>query len=292
MTAFPDGHFYSPVNDPEELRHRESEIWPPEAAEPPGLDLALGAQRRLLEGMREVAQDFDYPHRKDLDESDDREQASGDARFAFQDGNGLFDGLDARMLFCMLRHAAPSRMVEVGSGFSSLLTADVNRRFLDAEMEFTCIEPYPRPFLTAGVPGITDVIVERVERVGLEPFTGLESGDVLFIDSSHVTKTGNDVNFLYFQVLPRLEPGVLVHIHDIFFPDDYPKTWVLEQGRSWNEQYLVQALLMFSDGFEVVFGSHCATRFFPEVVESLFSGSYGGGSLWIRRTGGGRRDER
>jgi hypothetical protein len=102
----------------------------------------------------------------------------------------------------MLRARRPRRLIEVGSDFSSLLTADVNRRFLDGALDFTCIEPYPREFLKRGVPGIARLVESRVERVGLGTFAALEPGDVLFIDSSHVAKTGSDVNFLYFEVLP------------------------------------------------------------------------------------------
>jgi hypothetical protein len=106
---------------------------------------------------------------------------------------------------------------------------------------------------------------------------------VLFIDSSHVSKTGSDVNFLYLEVLPRLAPGVWIHLHDIFLPNDYPREWVLEEERSWNEQYLVQALLMYSRAFAVRFGSACAFHLFPELVESVFGSRLGGGSLWIEK---------
>ena len=105
---------------------------------------------------------------------------------------------------------------------------------MNNNMRFTCIEPYPRAFLTDRIEGISDLIVEKVEDVQIGLFDQLEEGDFLFIDSSHVLKTGNDVVHLYLKVLPRLKPGVIIHIHDLFLPREYPKKWVLVEEPSWN----------------------------------------------------------
>jgi len=175
-------------------------------------------------------------------------------------------------------------MIEVGSGYSSLLTADVNRRFLNNELALTCIEPYPAPFLLEGVPGMSELIESQVQDVPLSTFERLQSGDILFIDSSHVSKTGSDVNTIYFDIIPRLKRGVLIHIHDIFLPADYPKEWVIDEKRCWNEQYLLRALLMFSHAFEVVFGCAYAAYQHADWVKKALGGElYGGGSLWIRK---------
>jgi len=123
-------------------------------------------------------------------------------------------------------------MIEVGSGFSSLLIADVNTRFLNNSCKFQCIEPYPREFLVGGVAGVSELIVQKVQDIPPGYFETLDEGDILFIDSSHVCKTGSDVNFLYFEILPRLKPGVLIHIHDIFLPLEYPQEWVIDENRS------------------------------------------------------------
>jgi hypothetical protein len=120
---------------------------------------------------------------------------------------------------------------------SSLITARVNREYLNGSMQFTCIEPYPRGFLVTGVAGITDLMVQKVEDVPLSRFDSLGANDVLFIDSSHTVRTGGDVVWLFGQVLPRLRSGVHVHIHDVFLPGDYPEPWVRE-GWGWNENYL------------------------------------------------------
>ncbi len=277
--AFPAGHFYSPVVDVEDVRRRRAEIWP-EAPVNLGIDFNDASHRAILsELFPELIADYDYPDRLDPE----REPA----RF-FTD-NPTFGWLDSRLLFVLLRAWRPRRMIEVGSGFSSLLAADVNARFLDGAMELTCIEPYPRSFLRRPIPGLGRLIEKPVQQVPLRELTRLERGDVLFIDSSHVAKTGSDVNHLVFEVLPRLAPGVRIHFHDVFLPFDYPEAWVLEAHRSWNEQYLLRALLMHSTAFRVVFGSSYAFHRFPErVAEALRLGdgrAFGGGSLWIEKVG-------
>ena len=273
MPTFPAGHFYSPLVDPQDLRRRADHLWGAETRVPLGIDLALDDQWNLLEDARSVAAEFAYPA---------SEEAITSSR-EFRDNNGVFESLDARILYCILRMRRPRRMVEVGSGHSTLLSADVNTRWLKGRTELICIEPYPPEFLTELPSGVSKLIRERVEEIGIEPFLALKSGDILFIDSSHVSKTGSDVNHLYFEVLPRLAPGVLIHIHDIFMPEEYPRDWVLEEERSWNEQYLLRALLMFSGAFRVVFGSHCASLLLPDQVESVFGAPHGGGSFWIEK---------
>jgi hypothetical protein len=275
MSPFPDGHFYSPVVDPSLLKYREGEIWPFKSPEIQGINFNEDFQKSLLEkDFSLFLESFNYPEfEKDTLKASD-----------YYVQNSQFSGLDARALFVILRKYKPQRMIEVGSGYSSLLTADVNRKWLDGKLNFTCIEPYPRSFLKQGVPGISSLVDSKVEEVGLDFFSELNENDILFIDSSHVSKTGSDVNYLYFEVIPRLNPGVIIHIHDIFFPYDYPKEWVLEENRSWNEQYLLQALLMYSTAFKVVFGCAYSYYIFPDLVEKACKGTlYGGGSFWMQK---------
>lgn len=274
--AFVDGHFYSPVVDTEALRRDAPRVWP-DQIDVAGIDFNETEQRRwLTEILPRHLPKYDYPDELPL----------GADECAFFTRNSQFSWLDSRTLFSTLRELHPQRMIEIGSGFSSLLAADVNRRFLGGKLELTCIEPYPRPFLRQGVRGISRLIESRVQDVPLATFADLEADDILFIDSSHVSKTGSDVNFIYFEILPRLRPGVIVHIHDIFFPHDYPKHWVLDLGIHWNEQYLVRAMLMDSQGFEVLFGCAYVLDRFPDLVRQVLGGDlYGGGSLWLRRTG-------
>lgn len=274
---FPPGHFYSPVVDTEALAKERARIWPddPQVA---GVEFDDASHRHVLQDVlpRQLPA-YDYP--ETLPDSD--------TLSSFYTRNSQFSWLDARALFALLREWRPRRIVEVGSGYSSLLMADVNRRFLGGDCEISCIEPYPRPFLQAGVPGIARLLVQRVQDVPLREFSRLEAGDVLFIDSSHVAKTGSDVNHLYFEVLPRLAAGVRIHVHDIFLPHDYPQDWAVTDNRSWNEQYLLRALLMYSKAFRVVFGCSYAFHRFPEEVRAALAlpsaAAFGGGSFWMEK---------
>lgn len=275
---FPDGGFYSPVVSIEDAEREQARLWPEEPPLPAGIDFDREGHERFLGGeFARYVRDYDYP-----------DNAPAGDPSAFYSRNSQFGELDARLLFVMLRSLKPRKMVEIGSGFSSLLTADVNRRFLGGRLDFTCVEPYPPDFLRAPIEGITRVIPMRAQDVDIADFR-LESGDVLFIDSSHVAKLGSDVNHLFLEVLPRLAPGVVVHIHDIHFPEDYPLWWVRE-GRSWNEQYLLQALLMDSRGFRVRFAGRYAYRHLgPQVAQALGGPALNGCSLWIERTAGRAR---
>jgi hypothetical protein len=188
----------------------------------------------------------------------------------------------------VLRHFRPARMVEVGCGWSSLVTARINREYLDGALRFTCVEPYPPEFLAGGVDGISELIVSRVEDMPLDPFLALAAGDVLFIDTSHTVKTGGDVVFLFEEVVPRLAEGVVVHVHDIALPFDYPEDWVFS-GRAWNELYLVHAFLAFNSAFRIRLAVNWLRYRRAEQLASIlpnYPAAYpdGGGSLWIQRT--------
>lgn len=276
--AYPSGHFYSPVVDPRELAAQREQLWP--ATPPPilGIDFDPAQHLQILKEWfpRHIGA-YDYP-----------EHGPDDASLShFYTQNSQFSWLDARALFVLLRELAPRRIIEVGSGYSSLLMADINQRFWGGSCEIRCIEPYPRPFLQRGVPGIREVIVARVQQVPLDLFATLAAGDVLFIDSSHVCKTGSDVNTLFFEVLPRLAPGVIIHLHDIALPLEYPQEWAITLNRSWNEQYLLRALLMYSQAFKPLFGSSYAYLQFKDAVAAALAlpggQSFGGSSFWMRR---------
>jgi predicted O-methyltransferase YrrM len=275
--AFPAGHYYSPIVDPAELEQRQSAVWSGED-QLLGIDINDGRHRQILgEVFPRFISEFDYPAKLD-----DTPQLS----CYFLD-NSQFGWLDARLLFVLLREWAPKKIIEVGSGYSSLLMGDVNRRFLNGGIDITCVEPHPREFLRHAPAGIARLIERNVQDLPLDVFGRLAAGDVLFIDSSHVAKTGSDVNYLLFQVLPRLAQGVRIHIHDIFFPCEYPKDWVLRENRSWNEQYVVRALLMYSSAFKIVFGSSIAYNRYPDLLRTALrhaDGSImGGASLWIEK---------
>jgi hypothetical protein len=273
----PPGHFYSPIVDLDEVEQepRRSQIWPQTPRAMPGVDWREDAQIALCRDIFARQERLEF-----LDEA----SADPTAYFALND---QYPPLDAWVLEGMLRWLRPPRMIEVGSGFSSLVTARVNREEFRSQMRFTCVEPYPRQFLVDGVPGVSDLIVSKIQDVPLGEFESLAAGDVLFLDTSHVVKTGSDTTWLFHEVLPRLAPGVIVHVHDIFLPYDYPEAWVRE-GRSWNENYLMHSFLLYNSAFEILFGSMYMMNLQPAVVVEAFPGwphhaSSGGGALWLRR---------
>ena len=273
--AHPQGHFYSPIVDTDEAARDASRIWPvtPEVL---GIDFNDTAHERILKtDFPKYISDYDYPESGPADRDLDH----------FYTANSQFSWLDSRLLFVLLRSWRPARMIEVGSGYSTLLMTDINRRFLDSSMQITCVEPYPREFLHNQARFAIRLIESRVQDVDLSQFASLTAGDVLFIDSSHVAKTGSDVNFIYFEILPRLASGVRVHIHDIFLPHDYPRDWVIDENRSWNEQYLLRAVLMDSSRYRVEFGCSYAFWRFPELVRSALAHpaghAFAGGSFWL-----------
>jgi hypothetical protein len=251
-------------------------LWPGGTPTLAGIDFNPVSHQHILDHWfpRHMS-GYDYPETRSMQEP----------VHLFYTCNSQFSWLDSRTLYVLLNELRPRRMIELGSGFSSLLSADVNHRRLGNACHFTCIEPYPRDFLRTGIPGISELVVEKVQDVPLRLYDSLQAGDILFIDTSHVSKTGSDVNHLYFEVIPRLHPGVLVHVHDIFLPHEYPREWVLDENRSWNEQYLLRALLMYSPRFRVLFGCNYAYSAFPDhVIAALNLPSrrgFGGGSFWF-----------
>jgi Methyltransferase domain len=268
---FPIGHFYSPIADPKDIEARQEIIWR-STDNMPGIDLNIDAQLSLLQQLKPYVDSINYPV----------ENTENQTTYFYK--NDQYPVLDAEFLYTVLCHFKPKNLIEVGSGFSSLITADVNRRILGNKLNFSCIEPFPRQFLIDGVEGITRLVRKKVEEVELSFFDQLESGDILFIDSSHVSKVGSDVNYLFFEVLPRLRKGVMVHIHDIFLPDEYPKVWMIDQGRNWNEQYLVRAFLQYNSNWKVIWSAHfMGSRHTKAVQETFphFPELGGGGAMWL-----------
>lgn len=278
-TLFPPGHFYSPICDPADLLDRQNALWPPAAPtetkpDDPSIEYNVPGQLDLLGRLAAHVCEIEFPV-----------DASADP-FRYHYRNDQYPCLDAEALFCMIRHASPARIIEIGSGFSTLIIAEVSRRFYHSAIHITCIEPFPRQFLISGVPGVSRLIRKPVQSIPRDVFDILTPGDILFVDSSHVSKTGSDVNHILFNILPFLRAGVYVHFHDIFLPDDYPKRWAIDEGRNWNEQYLVRAFLQFNRAFEVVWSSYLMATRFPARTAAAFPRYRelgAGGSLWLRR---------
>ena len=269
------GHYYSPLPEIEEGARHAAEVSQRAPANGlPGLNLRIAAQRELLLKMCELYPEFDWTERQ-----------TPDRRFHFNQGYYL--QADAICLYSMLRIVRPRRVIEVGSGFSSALMLDVNDRFLNHQTHFTFIEPYPDRLESILKPednNSTRILRQQVQMVSTDVFQGLESGDILFIDSSHVSKAGSDVNCLLFDILPQLPAGVYVHVHDIFWPFEYSADWI-RQGYAWNEAYLLRAFLSFNESFEVVFWAPFAASLWPEIIKERMPACLNntGAALWIRK---------
>lgn len=272
-------HFHSPVPDTRALAREanRSRIWPEQAPERPGIDWRGERQLTLLGRLAKQTL-MRIP-----------EEPTDDPLEYFAP-NPSFGYYDSWAMGAMLRHLRPARMIEIGSGWTTLLVARVNREHLRGEMDVTCIDPYPQDFLSGGVKGVSRFLKQPVEATPLSVFEALGPGDVLFIDGTHTVKTGGDVVYLFGEVVPRLRPGVVVHVHDIFLPRDYPERWVLS-GWGWNEQYLLQAFLAFNPEFEIVLGMAWLAVNHPEAVTEAApvptqSRPRFEASLWFRRRNG------
>lgn len=269
----PPGHFHSPLPDLEEVRKNAALLWK-ETTDCPGINLDPQGQRDWLDRLALFYPEFDWP-----------EQPSPTRRYHLV--NGFFEQGDAVMLHGMMRHWQPKQIIEVGSGFSSALMLDVNERFLEGSGHFIFIEPYPdrlNNLLRAEDRQRCRLLTQPVQQVPLSVFQTLRANDILFIDSSHVAKIGSDVNHLFFEVLPVLAPGVIVHVHDIFWPFEYPRAWI-DEGRAWNEAYLLRAFLQYNAAFRILLfndfvGRHHTAwlrQHMPLVLQNP------GGSLWLRK---------
>lgn len=219
---FPVGHYYSPMYDTRELAEQRQMLWPSVPRETVGLDWREAHQLALCHNV--------FARQTRLSFQDDGVEGSTE----YFVSNGQFPPLDAWILEGFIRHYKPKHMIEVGCGFSTLISTQVNREYFDSQINLTCIEPYPRPFLSNGVAGMTGLRVEKIQEVPLALFDLLKEDDILFIDTSHTVKTGGDVTWIFHEILPRLTPGVVVHIHDFFLPGEYPELWVME-GWGWND---------------------------------------------------------
>lgn len=207
----------------------------------------------------------------------DREPSA--MQYAFS--NDYFASPDAEVLYAMVRMLQPRRIVEVGSGHSTLL---FRQAIADGALatRLISIDPSPRREIAKHA---DEVIRERVESLDTgRIFSLLERNDILFIDSSHEVKPGNDVLHLYLSVLPSIRDGVVVHVHDIFLPFEYPNRWVVENRWTWAEQYVLQSLLQDSPAFEILWAGHYFQRTRTRFAENFKYWHKGDAqSVWMRR---------
>lgn len=267
--GWPPGHFYSPIPSREELLRRQDQLFGPPPPVLPGIELNEAGQLELLGELGHLSAAHPWS-----------DEPTEQTRYHFENPN--FRHGEALALLGMLRRAAPARVLEIGSGYSSAAILDTADR-LPRRPECLFVDPHPELLEQLLRPDDrVEILSQPVQDVGLEHFVRLQANDVLFIDSTHVAKAGSDVNRLYHEVLPRLAPGVLVHVHDIYYPFEYPRNWVLE-GRSWNEAYVLRALLCRTAAFQIrLFTSYLAEYHRAALEAAIPLSSRGAGSsLWL-----------
>ncbi|WP_433812667.1 class I SAM-dependent methyltransferase [Flavobacterium johnsoniae] len=273
-SAHPNGHFYSPIVSIENIKKREFEIWKNvENDGIAGINLRTEEQKSLIRKFVQYYEEIPFKPEKQN-------------KFRYYFENDYYSYTDSIILYSFIRHFKPKRIIEIGSGFSSAVMLDTNEFFFNNEIDLTFIDPYAERLLSL----ITQEDLKRVkliesdvQLIPLDVFKELQSGDILFVDSTHVTKTGSDVNYILFEILPTLNSGVLIHFHDIFYPFEYPKEWVYK-GYSWNEDYILKAFLMYNDKFEIKSFSEYLHKHHKEVFEKLpLSYLNFGGNLWIEK---------
>ena len=261
-------HYYEPLPDFRAITKETID----RRREYPALDFNWSQQLSLLESLTK--------YRAELDELC--------ALRAFDFANGFFAGFDAAVYYALIRELKPGCVVEVGGGYSTqIATKALARNQSEGDRgTLKVIEPFPEPRLTDAIPA-TDVITKPAQEVQAKFFAALEPNDILFIDSSHTVKFGSDVCYLILEILPTLKPGVWVHIHDIFFPNDYPAEWLLEQRLALNEQYLVEAFLSHNNSFSIKLANHWLCMDHPESTAALQPSEatgFSASSLWCQRT--------
>jgi hypothetical protein len=266
-------HYYEPLFNPEHLQR------PMQAPRHlPGLDMNEAGQLALLEKFVYADELRNFPaHRP------------ANSPLAFYYENPAFTYGDAEYLYSIIRSLKPAKIIEVGSGYSTLMAIEAtkaNRQENSGyQCKHVCIEPYEMPWLeSSGV----EVLRTKVEDISVEYFQQLQPNDILFIDSSHMIRPQGDVLYEFLELLPTLPSGVIVHIHDIFTPFDYPEDWVKGHVRLWNEQYLLEAFLSFNKEFRVIGALSWLKHFHQTAIERALPGLRVNtdaipGSFWIVR---------
>lgn len=265
-------HYYEPLPDFREVDAAAAE----RRRVSPAIAFDLDGQRRLVGRLAAT-------YGAELREIADR------GRFAF--ANEYFAGFDAAVYYAQIRDLRPARIIEIGAGMSTRIAALAleRNRGEGHPGALSCVEPYPQPRLTDQMPEVT-LIQSRVEDLALDSFEQLGANDILFIDSSHVARFGGDVCREFLDILPRLKPGVWVHVHDVFFPRDYPAEWLVEQRLAFNEQYLLEAFLAFNHSYAVRLCLHWLWMEHREGLRAEWPGSaaeiatgVGPSSFWMVR---------
>lgn len=276
--GYEPGHYYSPIPDLEEIKTNASEIFSEKKL--PEIDLNNATQLKTLHDLKNHYNSYLY-----------KQNSIPDEKLRYKKEGAWYRFADSVFLHCMMLQFKPKNIIEIGSGHSSAIMLDVNERFFNNQIKFTFIEPFPEERLLKIMRSEdqirNSIISEKAQAVNEDQFKILKENDILFIDSTHVSKVGSDVNYLLLEIFPILNPGILIHIHDIFFPFELPKHWILNNRWFWNENYLLHAFLLNNKDFEIVaFNSYLLQTdlaWFTREMPECTIGREDTGSIWLRK---------
>lgn len=280
LSAYPPGHYHSTIPSLEEVKQNDKRIFENEKLA--GINLSEAAQLQLLKKLKEYYSGLHY----EFDET----KAEG-AHLRYQTRNAWYRYSDAIFLHCMMMHYRPKRIIEIGSGHSSAVMLDTNEFSLNNSIDFTFIEPFPENRLLK-ILRPTDyaqikILKNFTQDVDTDLFSSLGENDFLFIDSTHVSKVGSDVNYIFFEILPVIKPGVIIHFHDIFYPFEMPRHWVYEKKWFWNENYMLRAFLMDNPFYEILLFNTMMQKkhrdWFAKEMPKCLIGEKDTGSIWLRK---------
>jgi len=262
-------HFYSPVPNTSELTDA---VWQ---------DYDAADLRYDENAMLSLLQDF-HEYKHELTETPFEQKK----KHEYFINNTAFNGTDAFIYYYMIRHFKPKKLIEIGSGYSTLIASKAC--LTNSTTDFIAVEPYPPSFLeTSKIKGLTEFIPKFIQDVPVSFFEeNLNEGDILFIDSSHVSKVGSDVNYIILRILPKLKKGVIIHFHDIFLPSEVQKEWVESLSIFWNEQYLLHALLIANGEYKTIMPNAYMGLKHTDALKKVMPVElpyYYGGSYWLRK---------
>jgi len=268
------GHYYSPVVDPDLIKRSLRNSFD---IHQPIFDININSENQLkfLDSLKDYYNNLPF-----------EDAPVENLRYYYR--NPFFGYGDAIVLSCLLQQVRPKRIIEVGSGFSSAVILDTLDFAPDLQTECLFIEPYTErleSLLQNSDRTRVEILNNFVQDVDISLFDRLHENDILFIDSTHVVKTGSDVLYHITKVLPKLRPGVIIHFHDIFYPFEYPKDWVMDDNRSWNEIYFLQAFLMNNNNYEILFFNDYMAKTHAEKIQEEMPEfmKNSGGSFWLRK---------
>ncbi|WP_013334402.1 class I SAM-dependent methyltransferase [Gloeothece verrucosa] len=272
--GWPPGHFYSPIPNLEEIKAREEKIFNNIPRQIAGINLNEDEQINLLKQLSAYYSEQPF-----------QDQKQKHLRYFFDNPNYSYG--ESIILYSLIRHIQPKKIIEIGSGYSSGVILDTNELFFNNSISCVFIEPYPNllySLLKEGDQERIEIVDKNLQDIDPQFFSSLTAGDILLIDSTHVSKVDSDVNHILFDILPSLNPGVYVHFHDICYPFEYPKQWVY-QGRAWNEAYILRAFLQYNTSFEIVIFNSFLGYFCLDLLQQYLPlcAKNPGISIWLKK---------